>query len=87
MGGAPMSSDVTRKVIASLQSPKQNNETENLTAREKEVLELLSKGLLYKEIAPQLSISIDTAKSHCSNIYEKLHASNHTEAINKYREQ
>lgn len=86
-GGAPMSSDVARKVIASFQSPKQNNETENLTAREKQVLELLSKGLLYKEIAVQLSISIDTVKRHCFNIYEKLHVSNRTEAINKYHQQ
>jgi DNA-binding NarL/FixJ family response regulator len=83
-GGAPMSSDVARKVIASFQSPRQNNETQNLTAREKEVLELLSKGLLYKEIAAQLSITIDTVKRHCFNIYEKLHVSNRTEAINKY---
>ena len=56
-GGVPMSSDVGRKVIASFQPPKKNNETKNLTAREKQVLELLSKGLLYKEIAAQLSIS------------------------------
>ena len=85
-GGSPMSSDVARKVIASFQSPKKNNETENLTAREKQVLELLSKGLLYKEIAAQLSISIDTVKRHCFNIYEKLHVSNRTEAINKYHQ-
>lgn len=83
-GGAPMSSDVARKVIASFQSPKKNKETESLTAREIQVLELLSKGLLYKEIAFQLSISIDTVKRHCFNIYEKLHVSNRTEAINKY---
>jgi DNA-binding NarL/FixJ family response regulator len=86
-GGAPMSSDVARKVIASFRPPKQNTETENLTAREKEVLELLSKGLLYKEIAAQLFISIDTVKRHCFNIYEKLHVSNRTEAINKYHQQ
>ena len=83
-GGSPMSSDVARKVISSFQSPKPNSEIQNLTAREKEVLELLSKGLLYKEIAVKLSISIDTVKRHCFNIYEKLHVSNRTEAINKY---
>ena len=81
-----MSSDVARKVIASFQSPKQNTAIENLTAREKQVLELLSQGLLYKEIASQLSISIDTVKRHCFNIYEKLHVSNRTEAINKYHQ-
>jgi DNA-binding NarL/FixJ family response regulator len=85
-GGSPMSSDVARKVIASFQSPKPNSEILNLTAREKEVLELLSKGLLYKEIAAQLSISIDTVKRHCFNIYEKLHVSNRTEAINKFHQ-
>ncbi|HEX5155419.1 MAG TPA: response regulator transcription factor [Parafilimonas sp.] len=81
-GGSPMSSDVARKVITSFQ--KQSPEINVLTAREKEILELLSKGLLYKEIAFQLSISIDTVKRHCFNIYEKLHVSNKTEAINKY---
>jgi DNA-binding NarL/FixJ family response regulator len=83
-GGSPMSSDVARKVISSFQ--KQSPEISTLTAREKEILELLSKGLLYKEIAFQLSISIDTVKRHCFNIYEKLHVSNRTEAINKYHQ-
>jgi DNA-binding NarL/FixJ family response regulator len=78
-----MSSDVARKVITSFQ--KQSPEISILTAREKEIIELLSKGLLYKEIAFQLSISIDTVKRHCFNIYEKLHVGNRTEAINKYR--
>jgi len=82
-GGSPMSSDVARKVITSFQ--KQSPEISILTAREKEIIELLSKGLLYKEIAFQLSISIDTVKRHCFNIYEKLHVGNRTEAINKYR--
>ena len=83
-GGSPMSSDVARKVIKSFQTHSQGLETGVLTAREKEVLELLSKGLLYKEIAVQLSIRIDTVKRHCFNIYDKLHVNNRTEAINKY---
>ena len=83
-GGSPMSSDIARKVIASFQPAQAHPETEKLTAREKQILEILSKGLLYKEIAAQLSISIDTVKRHCFNIYEKLHVSNRTEAINKY---
>ncbi len=83
-GGSPMSSDIARKVIASFQPTPAHAETEKLTAREKQILEILSKGLLYKEIAAQLSISIDTVKRHCFNIYEKLHVSNRTEAINKY---
>ncbi len=83
-GGSPMSSDVARKVITSFQTYSAGIETGMLTVREKEVLELLSKGLLYKEIAFQLSIRIDTVKRHCFNIYEKLHVNNRTEAINKY---
>jgi NarL family two-component system response regulator LiaR len=83
-GGSPMSSDVARKVITSFQTWSPGIETGMLTAREKEVLELLSKGLLYKEIAFQLSIRIDTVKRHCFNIYDKLHVNNRTEAINKY---
>ena len=83
-GGSPMSSDVARKVITSFQTHSPGIEAGVLTAREKEVLELLSKGLLYKEIAFQLSIRIDTVKRHCFNIYEKLHVNNRTEAINKY---
>ena len=83
-GGSPMSSDVARKVITSFQTHSSGIEADTLTAREKEVLELLSKGLLYKEIAFQLSIRIDTVKRHCFNIYDKLHVNNRTEAINKY---
>jgi NarL family two-component system response regulator LiaR len=85
-GGSPMSSDVARKVITSFQTQSHSPGigTDTITAREKEVLNLLSKGLLYKEIASRLSIRIDTVKRHCFNIYEKLHVNNRTEAINKY---
>ncbi len=55
-----------------------------LTPREQEVLAALAKGLLYKEIAHQLAISIDTVKKHCKNIYNKLQVRNRTEAINHY---
>lgn len=82
-GGSPMSSQVARKVIASFKKPAPDT-TYNLTQREQEVLGLLAKGMLYKEIADQLSISIDTVKSHCFKMYEKLHVSNRTEAVNKY---
>ena len=56
-----------------------------LTRREKDVLQELSKGLLYKNIAAELNISIETVKSHCHNIYSKLHATTRTEAINNYK--
>jgi DNA-binding NarL/FixJ family response regulator len=51
--------------------------------RETEILQLLSRGLLYKEIANQLSISVSTVRQHIHKIYEKLHVQNRTEAINK----
>ena len=86
-GGAPMSTQIARKVIEWFRQPtkaRKNPYEELLTKREKQVLQLLSKGLLYKEIADELNISTETVKSHCHNIYEKLHVSNRTEALNKY---
>jgi DNA-binding NarL/FixJ family response regulator len=55
-----------------------------LTAREVEVLEVLAKGHLYKEISTRLSISLDTVKKHCKNIYQKLKVRNRTEAVNVF---
>jgi NarL family two-component system response regulator LiaR len=57
-----------------------------LTGREKQVLEGLAKGLLYKEIADQLGISFSAVHKHQHNIFVKLHVSNRTEAIAKWRE-
>jgi DNA-binding NarL/FixJ family response regulator len=56
------------------------NKLSTLTPRELAVLNLLVKGLLYKEIAEELSVGIDTVKKHCKNIYVKLGARNRTEA-------
>lgn len=56
----------------------------NLTLREQQVMQLLSQGLLYKEIANELKITIDTVKKHCKNCYKKLNARNKVEAIKKY---
>jgi DNA-binding NarL/FixJ family response regulator len=81
-GGSPMSSQVARKVIEAFRQP--SIEKFSLTQREEEILQHLSKGLLYKEIAFRLSISIETVRRHCFNIYEKLHVNNRTEALNKY---
>ncbi|MBL7732876.1 MAG: response regulator transcription factor [Chitinophagaceae bacterium] len=82
-GGSPMSSQIARKVIASFQQKKSIDETDILTNREKEILKLLSKGLRYKEIAAELSISMDTVRTHTRHIYEKLQVQSRTEAINK----
>ncbi|MFT4155045.1 response regulator [Parafilimonas sp.] len=79
-GGSPMTLSIARKVVASFHKPAEKNE---LSQREMDVLTLLSKGFLYKEIAGKLFISTGTVKQHIHNIYEKLHVQNRTEAINK----
>ena len=81
-GGSPMSSMVARKVIGHF-NESNNKASDYLTNKENEILVLLSKGFLYKEIASKLSITIGTVTQHIHNIYEKLHVSNKTEAINK----
>lgn len=84
-GGSPMSPYIARKVITSFQKPVINDNGFLLSSREKEVLELLSKGLLYKEIAEQLGVTYETIKKHLKNIYQKLHVQNKIEALNKFR--
>ncbi len=81
-GGSPMSTPIARKVINHFKEAKKPGH-EDLTNKENEILNLLSKGFLYKEIASQLSISVGTVTQHIHNIYEKLHVTNKTEAINK----
>lgn len=90
-GGSPMSSQIARKVVAAFQhkAPVVTNTSAAdalnvLSKREKEILEMLSKGLLYKEIAEKLYLSAETVKKHVYHIYEKLHVSNRVEAANRY---
>lgn len=83
-GGSPMSANIARKLVRVFnESEKESATIEILSGRENEILQLLSKGLLYKEIADQLSISVSTVRQHIHHIYEKLHVQNRTEAINK----
>ena len=83
-GGSPMSVTIARKLVSVFQSqPKENASADILSNRENEILHLLSKGLLYKEISDQLTISVNTVRQHIHNNYEKLHVQNRTEAINK----
>jgi DNA-binding NarL/FixJ family response regulator len=82
-GGSPMSSTIARKVIKAFQPAQQSPDVENLTKREREMLDLLAKGYRYKEIADLLSISFETVRTHIHNIYEKLHVQSRTEALNK----
>jgi DNA-binding NarL/FixJ family response regulator len=83
-GGSPMSSNIARKVVDSFQnSNKGNSEMLKLSEREKEILNLLSQGLRYKEIADKLSLSTETVRTHIRNIYEKLQVNSRTDALNK----
>ncbi len=84
-GGSPMSSQIARKLVTHFQGKQEvlKDEAAGLSGREKEVLENLAKGMLYKEIADQLGISFHTVRQHIGNIYGKLHVQNKTEAINK----
>jgi DNA-binding NarL/FixJ family response regulator len=88
-GGSPMSSAIARKLVRALQEPggKERNQPTHwdpaLSPRENEILQLLARGLLYKEISDQLHISTSTVRQHIHRIYEKLHVQNRTEAINK----
>ena len=87
-GGAPMSSQIARKVVVAFQkkNPATSNgdELDGLSNREKEILEFLSKGLMYKEIAAQLYLSPETVRKHVYHVYEKLHVNNRVAAVNKY---
>lgn len=84
-GGAPMTMQVARKVIDHFrQIQKPASDVEKLTPRELEVLALLAKGYLYKEISDNLGVSINTLRNHLRAIYEKLHVHSRTEATVKF---
>ncbi|MBL0341351.1 MAG: response regulator transcription factor [Bacteroidetes bacterium] len=82
-GGSPMSSHIARKIVTSFQVVENNKELQKLSVREKEILDHLSKGLRYKEIADQLFLSTETVRTHIRNIYEKLQVNSRTDALNK----
>jgi DNA-binding NarL/FixJ family response regulator len=87
-GGAPMSSHIARKVVTAFrpQPAAAPGTFQDLTPRESEILDLLSKGLLYKEIADHLKVSYNTVNNHVRHIYEKLHVNTRTEAVAIYFE-
>ncbi|HWY36934.1 MAG TPA: response regulator transcription factor [Bacteroidia bacterium] len=82
-GGSPMSSHIARKIVASFQETEKNTELEKLSQREQEILQLLSKGLRYKEIADTIFVSTETVRTHIRNIYQKLQVNSRTDALNK----
>ena len=85
-GGSPMSSNIARKIVQSFQrfTSTSPSEPENLSPREREVLELLARGYLYKEIADTLQISVPTVNTHIRRIYEKLHVRSRSQAVAKF---
>jgi DNA-binding NarL/FixJ family response regulator len=85
LGGAPMTMQIARKLVDHFhQSPPPASDLEKLTKREQEILALLSKGALYKEISDTLGISVTTVRTHLKHIYEKLHVQSRTEAAVKF---
>jgi len=84
-GGSPMTAHIARKVVQSFQRTSPSAQpTENLSAREQEVLDLLSQGFLYKEIADKLGISYETVHTYIRRIYEKLQVRTRTEAVARF---
>ncbi len=84
-GGSPMTTHIARKVVQSFQKALPASQpTENLSAREQEVLDCLSHGFLYKEIADKLGISYETVHTYIRRIYEKLQVRTRTEAVAKF---
>lgn len=83
-GGAPMSGEIARKVVRSFSEPVAPKETSQLTPRQEEILGLLARGFVAKEISQQLGISFDTVRFHLKDIYAKLHVRSKTEAVVKY---
>jgi DNA-binding NarL/FixJ family response regulator len=82
-GGAPMTGEIARRVLAWFQKPKQNDDMSSLSTREVEVIEALVEGHSYKAIAEKLFVSVHTVRFHLHNIYEKLHVSSRAEAVAK----
>jgi DNA-binding NarL/FixJ family response regulator len=84
-GGSPMTTHIARKVTQSFQrTGPSSRPTENLSEREQEVLDCLSQGFLYKEIAEKLGISYETVHTYIRRIYEKLQVRTRTEAVAKF---
>jgi DNA-binding NarL/FixJ family response regulator len=84
-GGSPMSTNIARKVVQFLQQPASTAETnEGLSYRENEVLALLARGYMYKEISDSIGISLPTVSTYIRRIYEKLHVRSRAQAVARY---
>lgn len=86
-GGVPMTSEIARRVIASFRrQPAKADAAGKLTPREEEILALLAKGFVSKEIAGKLGVSYETVRDHLKHIYEKLHVHSRGEAVARFKE-
>ena len=86
-GGSPMSPAIARKVVQKFRTPvNKKSQSKNLTPREQQILEKLAQGSLYKEIAWDLDIGVETVRTHLRSIYKKLQVRTRTEAVVKYLE-
>lgn len=89
-GGTPLSSVIARRIVrffersATVEPPADAPPPEALSAREREVLELLAAGALYKQVASKLKVSPNTIRSHIRRIYKKLHVSSRQMAVERY---
>lgn len=85
-GGSPMTSHIARKVVQHFHLLAQSSqESENLSPREEQVLELLASGFIYKEIADKLNIGAETVRTYVKNICHKMHVRSRIEAVAKHR--
>ena len=85
-GGVPMTSEIARRVMSSFRrEPAKNTAVTRLTPREEEILTLLSKGFVNKEIAVKLGVTYETVRDHLKNIYEKLHVHTRGEAVARFK--
>ncbi|MEO6002396.1 MAG: response regulator transcription factor [Opitutus sp.] len=83
-GGSPMSSSIARKVVQSFQRPLVESNEAKLSPREREVLDKLAGGFLYKEIADGMNLSLPTVNTYVRRIYEKLHVHSRSQAVARY---
>ena len=85
-GGSPLSQDIARLLIQSFQEPAkpEKKEIPGLTPRESQILELLAKGMVPKEVGYELHISYETVRDYLKSVYQKLHVRSRTEAVIKY---
>lgn len=83
-GGSPMSSNIARKIVLSFRQGSSNERAGGLSPRESEVLALLARGYLYKEVADMIGLSLPTVKTYIRRICEKLHVHSRAEAVALY---